>query len=222
MDNYGRTSYGQFGEDLVIEGILQTHNRLKNGNYVDVGAFHPLKYSNTAMLHLQYGWSGLNIDANRSAIDEFQVSRPLDINLIALVGSESQQCEYVLFDHPGVNSADQKMINIQTNGSSPFKEIAREIRYSQPLSELLDIHFGSSRPVDFLSVDAEGMDLEVLTSNNWGRYRPFLIAVETHGLNLDTLKNNEIYSYLSDLGYTMVSHVFVTSFFMDKRALSLR
>ena len=68
-----------------------------------------------------------------------------------------------------------------------------------------------------MSVDAEGMDLEVLKSNNWDRYRPFLIAVETHGMDLDKQKDNDIYMYLSQLGYKFVSHVFVTSLFIDMR-----
>lgn len=217
MDNFGRTAFGQFGEDLVIEGILQTHGRIQRGSYVDVGAFHPLKYSNTAMLHEKYGWSGLNIDANKAAIDEFQLVRPLNINLVALIGEDQSEREYVYFDHPGANSADKKMIERQTRNSSPFQETFRETRFSQPLSELLDRHFESNRNVDFLSVDAEGMDLEVLKSNNWDKYRPFLIAVETHGMDLDIPKDNDIYIYLSELGYKLISHVFVTSLFIDVR-----
>lgn len=217
-DDFSRTAFGQFGEDLVIEAILQTHGRIQQGNYVDVGAFHPLNYSNTALLYEKYGWSGMNIDANKGAIDEFQLVRPSDINLIALVGENQSEREYVYFNHPGVNSADQKMIDRQTRDSSPFKEISRETRFSQPLSELLDHHFESNRKVDFLSVDAEGMDLEVLNSNNWAKYRPFLIAVETHGMDLDRPDENDIYIYLSGLGYKMVSQVFVTSMFIDMRS----
>ena len=217
MEDFGRTAFGQFGEDLVIEGILQTHGRIRNGTYVDVGAFHPFKYSNTAMLYKKYGWSGMNIDANKVAIDEFRLARPSDINLIALCGEDQSEREYVYFDHPGVNSADKKMIERQTRDSSPFKETFRETRFSQRLSELLDRHFEPNRKVDFLSVDAEGMDLEVLNSNNWAKYRPFLIAVETHGMDLEKLKDNDIFTYLHELGYKLVSHVFVTSLFIDLR-----
>ena len=106
IDDFSRTAFGQFGEDLVIEAILQTVGRIQRCNYVDVGAFHPLNYSNTALLYEKYGWSGLNIDANKAAIDQFQLVRPSDINLIALVGENQREREYVYFDHPGVNSAD--------------------------------------------------------------------------------------------------------------------
>jgi hypothetical protein len=219
MTNHGKVAYGQFGEDLAIEGILQTYKRINNGTYVDVGAFHPYLYSNTAMLHTKYGWNGINIDANQTAIDGFHSARPTDINLVTLVGNSDDPVEYVYFNHPGVNSADQKMIDIQTRDSSPFKETHRETRRAQPLSELLDIYLNAGRNIDFLSVDAEGMDLQVLISNSWEKYRPFLIAVETHGMDLTRPEDNDIYGYLNDLGYKMVSHVFVTSIFIDIRAL---
>ena len=222
MTSFERIAFGQFGEDLVIEAILQTHNRIRNGIYVDVGAFHPLRYSNTALLHHQYGWKGMNIDANKNAIEEFNSARPSDINLVALIGKEYCQHEYVYFDHPAVNSANQAMINRQTSETSPFTEISRETIESQPLVGLLDLHFGSNSQIDFLSVDAEGMDLEVLISNDWIKYRPFLIAVETHGLNLDKPSDHEIYRYLSNLGYEMISTVFVTSIFRDSKASDLR
>jgi hypothetical protein len=220
MTNHGEVAYGQFGEDLVIEGILQTHKRINKGTYVDVGAFHPYLYSNTAMLRAKHGWSGINIDANQSAIDEFLLARPTDINLVTLVGNCNEPVEYVYFDHPGVNSADQKMIAIQTRNSSPFKETHREIRRAQPLSELLDNYLSAEKSIDFLSVDAEGMDLQVLNSNNWEKYRPFLIAVETHGMDLNRLEDNDVFNYLHQLGYKIVSHVFVTSMFIDINALS--
>ena len=198
MDNFNRTAFGQFGKDLVTEGILETHGRIQRGNYVDVGALHPLKYSNTAMLHEKYGWSGLNIDANKAAIDEFKLVRPLDINLVALIGEDQSEREYVDFDHPGVNSASKKMIKMQTRNSSPFQETSRETRFSQSQSKLLDRHFESNRNIDFLSFDAEGMDLDLLKSNNWDKYQPFLFAVETHGMDLDIPKDN--YIYMSELG----------------------
>jgi hypothetical protein len=220
MTNFEKVAYGQFGEDLAIEGILQTHKRINQGTYVDVGAFHPFNHSNTAMLHTRYGWTGINIDANQSAIDEFNHSRPSDINLTALVSDKSTELEYVYFDHPGVNSADPKMIGIQTRNSSPFKEISRETKRSLTLSEILDTHFEANQSFGLLSVDAEGMDLQVLISNDWTRYRPFLVAVETHGMDLSNLQANDIYRFLDDLGYRMVSHIFVTSIFMDLKALA--
>jgi len=213
MQPHQRISYSQFGEDLAIEALLQTHRRIAGGTYVDVGAFDPWKYSNTALLHTQHGWSGLNIDANAAAIDEFKVVRPNDVNVVGLVGRADRAVEYVKFDHPGVNSADPAMIARQSSEQSPFREIGREVMRPTPLSELLDAHLGG-RQIDLLTVDAEGMDLEVLETNDWARYLPFLIAVEVHSLSMTRWESSAVHRYLSSLGYLWVSHVFVTSFFI--------
>jgi hypothetical protein len=114
------------------------------------------------------------------------------------------------------------MVERQTQASSPFSEISREMMESEPLANLLELHFGFDSRLDLLSVDAEGMDLEVLISNDWNKYRPFLIAVETHGLNLDKPRDNDVYNFLIDLGYKMVATVFVTSMFIDTKASDLR
>ena len=86
----------------------------------------------------------------------------------------------------------------------------------------LDLHFRSYSQLDLLSVDAEGMDLESLISDNQSKYQPFPIPVETYGLNLNKPEDQDIYRYLTYLGYKMVSTVLVTSIFIDTKASDLR
>jgi hypothetical protein len=61
----------------------------KNGFYIDVGCFHPIRLSNTMFLYSK-GWSGMNIDINKKSIDLFKISRPRDINLNFGVGSKNE------------------------------------------------------------------------------------------------------------------------------------
>ncbi len=82
------------------------------------------------------------------------------------------------------------------------------------LENILDKHIPENQEIDFMSIDVEGMDLQALKSNNWDKYRPFIICVETHGLNLNKPNENTIYAYLTEKNYKLVSHNFVTSFFM--------
>jgi len=216
MQSEQRISYSQFGEDLALEAILRTHRRLEAGTYVDVGAFDPWRYSNTALLHTVHGWAGINIDANADSIARFDEERPDDVNLVGLVGDPTVEREYVMFNHPAVNSADPGMIARQTAETTPFVEIDRQSMRAVRLSELLDANLGD-RSVDLLNVDAEGMDLEVLESNDWARHRPFLIAVETHSIILDKPEESPTHRLLKSLGYIWVSHVFATSLFISKR-----
>ena len=77
LDPYRRTSYSQEGEDLILDRLLR---RKPRGYYVDVGAFHPKKFSNTHLFYRR-GWSGINIDATPGSMDEFRRVRPRDTNL---------------------------------------------------------------------------------------------------------------------------------------------
>ena len=82
---YARDSYSQEGEDLIMEHFLFCK---PTGFYVDVGAHHPKKYSNTYRLYRR-GWRGINIDANPGSMVEFRRVRPRDINVEAGVGAVS-------------------------------------------------------------------------------------------------------------------------------------
>ena len=64
-----------------------------------------------------------------------------------------------------------------------------------PLSKILDTHLKNNE-IDFLDIDVEGMDLDVLKSNNWLKYRPKLILVEILDNNLDNIKKNPVVQFM--------------------------
>jgi hypothetical protein len=70
-----RISYSQFGEDLVVRMHFMGNFDNSVGRFIDVGAFHPFKYSNTMLLS-QLGWRGINIDCNPVKIAGFKKLRP--------------------------------------------------------------------------------------------------------------------------------------------------
>jgi hypothetical protein len=87
---YARESYSQEGEDMLLERFLEHRH---SGFYVDVGAHHPRRFSNTYRLYRR-GWRGLNIDANPGSMALFRHVRPRDINIEAAVSSVPQQLTY--------------------------------------------------------------------------------------------------------------------------------
>jgi len=212
-------SFSQFGEDLVLLAFLRNRKRLDRGFYIDVGAFHPFRYSNTALLHLFYGWRGVNIDANPEAIRSFATNRPGDINIEAAVSDMETEAEYVMFDRGAINSLDPAMIERQLSApNTPFKVADRVTVRTQRLDHILEGIPTLPGKIDLLSVDCEGLDHRVLISNDWDRYRPFIILVECHGFDLRRPMNNASYSLLTEKGYRLISHVFVTSIYIDDRA----
>ena len=66
-----RNTYSQNQEDLFINDYFKEKN---SGFYIDIGCYHPIKYSNTALLYNR-GWKGINIDMNQTSIDLFNILR---------------------------------------------------------------------------------------------------------------------------------------------------
>jgi len=174
---YSRDSFSQEGEDLLLERYLQDR---KTGFYVDVGAHHPLRFSNTYRLYRR-GWRGLNIDANPGSMAIFKRLRPRDINVEAAVSAEKGMLTYYVFNEPALNTFDKERASA-TNGET--YRIVDELRIStHPLSELLDQHVPNGIQIDLLTVDVEGFDVEVLESNNWERYIPEFVLIECLGVS---------------------------------------
>ena len=92
---YKKKNYSQFDEDLFLINFFKNK---KNGKFVDLGAFHPIRYNNTYMLYKR-GWSGTNIDLNPTAIDMFNIVRNKDINKCALVSKQSNIDKTVYYEH---------------------------------------------------------------------------------------------------------------------------
>ena len=80
-----------------------------------------------------------------------------------------------------------------------------------------------ARKIDFLNVDAEGLDLEVLKSNDWDMWRPKIIAVEIWGdaIDYEALNLNDTYKFLCEKNYVAFSNTIHTWFFRDANHYSL-
>jgi FkbM family methyltransferase len=77
IDPWARLSYAQEGEDVLLDRLLAKQT---DGFYVDVGAHHPKRFSNTHYFYMR-GWSGINIEPNPVVVGSFRQMRRRDINL---------------------------------------------------------------------------------------------------------------------------------------------
>ena len=85
-----KKTYSQFGEDLIINNFFGEFI----GKYVDIGCYHPIKYSNTALLHKK-GWTGVNIDLNETSINLFNACRKNDLNIVACLSDKRKKVTVV-------------------------------------------------------------------------------------------------------------------------------
>jgi FkbM family methyltransferase len=193
----GLVSYSQQGEDMILHCLFQGH---RTGFYVDVGAHHPSRFSNTYFFYLR-GWRGINIDAMPGSMDAFREVRPEDINLECGVAEVAGRLTFYRFDEPAVNSFSREVSEARA-AEGHFRLIDRTEVPTRPLAEILSEHLSPGRPIDFLNVDAEGLDLEVLRSNDWSRFRPkVVVAEDIDVLMLDDLGRSPIVEFLRGHGY---------------------
>ena len=94
--------YSQEGEDLLLDRLLCGQNK---GFYVDVGAHHPARFSNTYLFYKR-GWCGINIDAMPGSMQNFDKVRPRDINVECGVASVAGTLMYYRFNEPALNTFD--------------------------------------------------------------------------------------------------------------------
>jgi FkbM family methyltransferase len=194
-------SFSQAGEDIQVRNYF--YERLtKNtgGTYVDIGAYHPYLLSNTYYLY-RCGWRGINIDPRPGSKALFDRFRPDDVNLELAVSSEDGNVEYFFSNEsPTLNTIKQEHIERLGMSSKFVGTISIPTRR---LDSILAEHFPNDFKIDFLTLDVEGGEMEVLNSLDWGLYSFGLIAVEVLGESLDEIKANPVSRYLSELGYVL-------------------
>lgn len=206
---YYTRSYAQEGEDVLLLRLLEGKGR---GFYVDVGAHHPKRFSNTYLFY-QLGWRGINVDATPGSMKLFAAQRPRDINIEAAIACDSGDRTFYLFDEPALNCFDPALAQERT--SSGYKLVALQSVRTRRLADLLSAALPPGQPIDFLTVDAEGADLEVLRSNDWRRFRPRFVLVEDLARSAEVLAQSEVRAFLGDQQYRLCAKTLNTLVFQD-------
>lgn len=204
---HGQLSFSQFGEDLILRNFFTGR---KNGFYVDVGAHHPIRYSNTYYFY-KCGWRGITIDPLPGSKRQFERIRPRDTSLEIGIADKAGEIRYYSFKEPLENTFSKAKADQINQKLNPLREIITV--KVLPLSDVLKVHLPASTKIDFLNIDAEGYDLAVLQSNDWSRYVPSIIVVENWNFNVNVINNDPLTSYLHSLGYNLRAFVKATLFF---------
>lgn len=210
VDIYAIKSYSQEGEDVILRRIFSNQT---SGFYIDVGAHHPRRLSNTYYFY-KLGWSGINIEPNPDAISIFQKERPKDLNLQLGVAAEADKLKYYHFNDPALNTFDFKLSKRRLK-TSPFLITKIEEINVEKLENILDKYLPKKKVIDFLSIDVEGFDLEVLQSNNWVKYRPKYVLVEELNFRFREINKSQINIFMKNKNYELFAKTYNTLFFLD-------
>ena len=172
LSNISTKSYSQYGEDLIICNYFSN----RQGNYLDIGCYHPKGISNTHLLHKK-GWEGVVVDIDDYKLNLFKNRRGSKIEIIKGAISSS--------------SADSKVPVYKFNQPfSPYdtlsKEIAdarskqKNIEYKVDEIDQIDINtILSKKSFDIINIDVEGIDEIIINSIDFDKHQPKMIVYES-------------------------------------------
>ena len=194
--SYGTRSYSVEGEDIILDHLISK----KKGFYVDVGANHPFRHSNTYHFYKK-GWKGINIDPIPGGMAVFNIARPRDINIEAAISDKKTTLTFYMFNDPVLNTVDKKVaLERQRNGS---KIIGKKEVISKTLKEIFDQH--APKKIDFLAIDVEGHELQVLHANDWQKYLPRFLIIESWEGDIEKIVKSPVYKFVKTKNYRLIA-----------------
>lgn len=200
----------QYGEDIYLH---KKFRKMKTpGFYVDIGAHHPFRLSNTAYLWA-LGWNGLNVDASKFTIKLFEKYRPEDINLCKAVvsGEQAKNADSITFFF------SDEVDNCATCDPNIAKERNLNKQVTVPsitLDHLIDLAcLKFDGEFDLLNIDIEGLDEVVITNLGLWPKKPSILMIEIYAKNINDLINNPTTQLIETSGYSLVERIGHTAIF---------
>ena len=199
-------TYSQYGEEAIIDSFFKGKRR---GYCVDVGAADGVLYSNSRYLIETLAWSALLIEPHpaffQSLLDLYKDNSKVRLENVA-VYSDSGEMPFYLYGR-------DYRAQVSTL-SETFRERVCNIhgdRYeAEPVTvqvtTLENILKGTER-VDFLSIDCEGVDMEVLRSNDWINNKPAMVCVE------HSMPKQELDDFMIKADYSLYQRTIGNSFY---------
>lgn len=185
-------SYAQNYEDVILERCFKD---VPIGFYIDVGAWDPLEHSVTHHFY-ERGWHGINVEPNPEYFKRLERDRVRDVNLRAALGeSDSELRTFTILKGSGVSTLCRL--------SDDYLEFLDARGYPQEQVEVATItlasvcrdHVPEGTEIDFLKVDVEGWEAQVLRGHDWDRWRPKVLVIEAvYPVAFDAASGRDVYA----------------------------
>jgi len=216
-------TFSQTGEDIIVKFLLGKIEYPGKWTWLDIGAHNPISLSNTALFYSQ-GRRGINIEANPILIQEFYRKRKRDINLNVAIADKSGTMDFYVMDIPTLST-------LSSEEAHRYEKIGHKIIKIIPVktmtvTEIIDKFCDGAFP-DFLSLDAEGYDLDILKTIDYEKSSPKIICVENIPYQtslknyFDSMQVNELSKFLvsknySIIAFTLINAIFVRNDFIER------
>jgi FkbM family methyltransferase len=164
-------SYSQRHEDI---NLLCALGGKAEGFYIDIGAGHPV-YDNVSFAFYLKGWRGIAVEPNARLHALAKSIRPRDENLQMLVGAQKGETDFHLVDD--YHGFSTTIAQHARSAQSDFGKSSQAIR--MPMSTLAELCAQHVKgPIDFLKIDVEGAEADVIAGGDWKKFRPKIVLAE--------------------------------------------
>lgn len=219
-DGDQKISYAQSGEDLIIDFVFKHVLQKPHFTYMDIGAHHATHLSNTALFY-QNGMKGISIEPDPVLYNEIKKVRTTEVCLNVGIGyniseNETTSLEFYIMNSRTLNTFSKEEAE-RLDKTSDYK-IVDKIEVP-----VIHIHklFKEYFVPDFISIDVEGIDFQILQSIDLENYRPIVFCIESAEFS-PIPPGKKVYDsieYLTERGYVMYADTFNNSIMIDKRVL---
>ena len=203
-------------EDLILRYLFDLL-RIARPSYIDIGAHHPWYYNNTYLFYRQ-GACGVNVEPDPSLHAVLRRGRRRDVNLNIGIGPHEAEMDFYIMSARTLNtfSASEAHKYVEEHGLNIVE--TKRIKV-QTFAQTVDSHMGHTP--DLVSLDVEGLDLDILRSIDFSRYRPHVFCVETISYakgDGSGVKSAEIHALMLQNGYRLYADTYINSIYVAERS----
>lgn len=200
-----KESYSQSGEDAIVDFWINK----KNGTYIDIGANDPIYLNNTFKFY-RMGWRGINLEPNPIEIQKIKKHRPLDTNLQLGISQSRRKLTYYKFEPSTLSTFSKSESENYIKQGYILKD--QEKIDTITLKEVFEKYIPDNN-VDLLSIDVEGYEENVISSNDWNLYRPTMVILETVNHNPIYKKNIKFDNIMRSHNYIKFADTFINTIY---------
>jgi FkbM family methyltransferase len=207
-------SYAQAGEDLIVDFVARAM-QIEEVTYLDIGAHHPIQYSNTYLFYKR-GFQGVLVEPDPELMASIKRVRPRDVCIEAGVGLQSATTArfYVMSTRTLNTFSEAEAKRYEAMGTQSVEKVLQVPLIT--VDEIFADHFQEKEPA-LVSIDIEGLDFEVLSTLNLNKYRPAIICVETlqYSETREEVKDTRIARLMADNDYFAYGDTYINTIFVD-------
>lgn len=205
-----KTSFSQCGEDLIMDHLLRHVLGVQSPTYLDIGSGDPCRLNNTFLFYRR-GGMGVCVEPNPAHAMAIRRIRPRDHCVEAGVAGEGAGATlpFHLFDPPTLST-------FSPEEAERLKRIDgyRWLGVHEAAVTTLSRLFAEHGVPDILSLDIEGVDEAVLSTNDWQQHRPTVLCIETVD-HVTEAKRDALISAITGHDYVAYADTFINTIFVE-------